>query len=133
MHQTDSTSGIEVCQCKGKVMSVHDTKTFTDMQGNKLFTIKNKMLSIHKSFHCDSPHGYDFEVKGHFKLVGSHSSVTFKNAADQEKVELEVNGDWIDRSANIEYGGRPVAHISRSFINVREIFGDKQTVSFARV
>lgn len=45
------------------------------------------------------------------------------------EVELEVKGDWFDRSASITFGGRPVAHISRSFFNVRQIFGDKQTVS----
>jgi hypothetical protein len=46
------------------------------------------------------------------------------------EVELEVKGDWFDRSASITFGGRPVAHISRSFFNVRQIFGDKQTVGF---
>ena len=87
------------------------------------------MLSIHKSFHAEAVNGHDFEIKGHFSLMGSKSSVHFKNAADNIDVELEIKGDWIDRSAAITYGGRPVANISRSFFNVREIFGDKQTVS----
>lgn len=39
----------------------------------------------------------------------------------------QVKGDWWDRSAEITYGGRAVAHISRSFLNYRQIFGDKQT------
>jgi uncharacterized protein YxjI len=124
-----TVDGIDVCKCHGKVISARDKKKFTDMANNEIFTLKNKMLSIHKSFHGDSPNGHDFEVKGHFKLIGSKSSVTFKNASDQNDVELEVKGDWIDRSAEITYAGRPVAHISRSFFNVREIFGDKQTVS----
>lgn len=51
----------------------------------------------------------------------------FKNAADGRHVEMEVKGDWFDRSAEITCGGQPVAHISRSFFNVREIFADKQT------
>lgn len=55
--------------------------------------------------------------------------MTFKNAADGAEIELEVKGDWIDRSAEITTGGRPVASISRSFFNVRQIFGEKQTVS----
>jgi uncharacterized protein YxjI len=53
--------------------------------------------------------------------------VEFKNAADGRHVELEVNGDWFDRSAEITYGGQTVAHIGRSFFNVRQFFADKQT------
>lgn len=126
-----TVSGLDVCRCKGHVMSVRDSKKFTDVNGNELFTLKNKMLSIHKSFKGDAPNGsaHDFEVKGHFALMGSKSSVHFKNAADGQEVELEVKGDWFDRSAEITYGGRPVAAIARSFFNVREIFGDKQSVS----
>lgn len=116
------------------------------MQGNEIYTLKNKLLSIHRSFHAEAPHNHDFEVKGHFSLLSSKSSVHFKNAADSNEVELEVKvrvqslfenpslradpfyqGDWFDRSASITFGGRPVAHISRSFMNYRQIFGDKQT------
>jgi uncharacterized protein YxjI len=62
-------------------------------------------------------------------VLSSKSTVEFTNAADGRHVELEVKGDWWDRSANITCGGQPVAHISRSYFNMREIFGDKQTVS----
>ena len=64
-----------------------------------------------------------------FAVLSSKSTVEFTNAADGRHVELEVKGDWWDRSANITCGGQPVAHISRSYFNMREIFGDKQTVS----
>jgi uncharacterized protein YxjI len=60
-------------------------------------------------------------------VISSKSEVVFKNAADGRPVELEVKGDWFDRSAEITCGGQPVAHIGRSFFNVREIFADKQT------
>lgn len=123
-----TAEGMEVCRCKGKVLSVRDKKQFTDVNGKLIFSLGNKMLSIHKSFHAESKEGYDFEVKGHFKLIGSASSVEFKNAADGQKVELEVKGDWFDRSADIKWGGREVASISRSYFNVRQIFGDKQSV-----
>ncbi|KAK5111562.1 hypothetical protein LTR62_004858 [Meristemomyces frigidus] len=122
-----TVDGLEVCKCKGKMISARDSKKFTDISGNEIFTLKNKMFAISKSFHGESPHGHNFEVKGHFKLIGSHSTVTFKNAADGNAVEFEVKGDWFDRSAEISYGGRPVAAIQRSYFNVREIWGDKQT------
>jgi uncharacterized protein YxjI len=53
--------------------------------------------------------------------------VEFTNAVDERHVELEVKGDWFDRSATITCGGQPVASIGRSFFNVHEIFADKQT------
>jgi len=65
-------------------------------------------------------------------VIGSKSQVLFKNAADGRHVEIEVKGDWFDRSAEISCGGQPVAHISRSIFNVRQIFADKQTY-FVRV
>lgn len=63
-----------------------------------------------------------------FTVLSSHSTVEFTNASDGRQVELEVKGDWLDRSANITFGGEPVANIGRSFFNIREIFADKQTV-----
>ena len=61
--------------------------------------------------------------------MGSKSAVTFKNASDGKQIELEIKGDWMDRSAEITWEGKPVATISRKFFNAREFFGDKQTVS----
>lgn len=76
-----------------------------------------------------SPSGeHDFEVKGHFKLLGTHSTCTFTNAANGQEVAIEIKGDWIDRSAEMTWDGKTVATIARSFFNVREILGDQQTV-----
>ena len=113
---------------------MRDKKKFTDMADNELFTLENKMFSIHKSFYARSPNDEakgSFEIKGKFKLMGSKSVVVFKNAADGKDVELEVNGDWLDRSAEITFEGKVVASISRKFFNAREFFGDKQTVSLS--
>lgn len=62
-------------------------------------------------------------------VLSSRSTVHFTNQADGSEIELEVKGDWLDRSAAITLAGRPVAHISRNFLNARQIFGDRQTVS----
>jgi uncharacterized protein YxjI len=60
-------------------------------------------------------------------VFSSKSTVVFKNAADGRPVELEVKGYWFDRSAEITCGGQAVAHIGRSFFNIRQVFADKQT------
>lgn len=122
-----TVEGQSVCKCKGKMLSLHNKKVFTDLAGQEIFELKNKTLALFKSFTAKSPAGHDFEVKGHFSVGKSHSTCVFKNFSSNEEVELEIRGDWLDRSARIEFGGRPVAHISRSFFNVREMFGDKQT------
>jgi uncharacterized protein YxjI len=124
-----TTDGLPVCKVKGKLISLHAKKVFTDMGGQEIFELKNKTLALFKSFVATSPVGHDFEVKGHFAVGKSKSTCHFKNFSNGQEVELEIRGDWFDRSADIVFGGVPVAHISRSFVNVREIFGDKQTVS----
>ena len=125
-----TAEGQDIVKVKGKMISLRDKKKFTDMSENEVFTLSNQMLSLHKSFRGETPNNaHDFEIKGKFKLMGSKSVITFKNASDQKDVELEVNGDWFDRSAEITWDGKPVASISRKFFNAAEFFGNKQTVS----
>lgn len=108
---------------------MHQKKTFTDLQGNEIFTLGKKTFAMFKSFEGESPAGHNFEIKGNFSVGSSKSTITFVNAADKTPIELNLKGDWFDRSANITIGDRPVASINRSFGNAREIFGSKQTVS----
>jgi hypothetical protein len=63
-------------------------------------------------------------------VVGTSKMIaTFQNASNNAPIELLIKGDWFDRSANITMGNVVVATISRSFVNMGQIFGDKQTVS----
>jgi uncharacterized protein YxjI len=56
-------------------------------------------------------------------------TATFTNTASSNAaVELSVKGDWFDRSAEIKMGDVVVAQIARKLLNMREIFGGKQTV-----
>jgi len=61
------------------------------------------------------------------KVGTSKMIATFQNASNRAPIELLVKGDWLDRSATITMGSTVVAQISRSFFNVREIFGGTQT------
>lgn len=125
-----TAEGQDVCICKGKAISARGKKKFLDMQENELFTLENKMLALQKSFRGVSPSGHDFEITGKFKMMGSRSICTFKNASDGRQVEIEVKGDWLDKSAEILYEDKVVASISRKFFNAREFFGGSQTVCF---
>lgn len=82
-----------ILKVKGKAVSMRDKKKFSDMADQELFTLSNVMFKLSKSFKGESPNGHDFEVKGHFSIGSSKSSVLFKNAADGKQVELNLKGD----------------------------------------
>jgi hypothetical protein len=59
-------------------------------------------------------------------------TVTFTNtASNNESIELQLSGNWIDRYCTITWKDQPVAQITRDFLNARQILGDADTVSFA--
>ncbi|CAF9935573.1 MAG: hypothetical protein ALECFALPRED_006486 [Alectoria fallacina] len=123
-----TVDGVEICKCKGKLLSVSDKKVFTDVQGQEIFAMKNKHFTIHKTFHAENPKGHElFVITKKFTVLANESTVTFKNESDGRNVELDVRGTWYDRSASVTFGGEPVAHISRSIFNMREILADKDT------
>jgi hypothetical protein len=69
-------------------------------------------------------------MKNNGLVVGSSKMIaTFTNTSNNAPVELLVKGDWFDRSATITMGDVVVATIGRSYFNMREFFGDQQTVS----
>ncbi|CZR54773.1 related to DUF567 domain protein [Phialocephala subalpina] len=118
----------EVVQCRGQTLSLSDRKEFATSSGTPLFSLRTKLLSIHKSFYAESPSGQLlFEVKGKFSIGTSKMIATFTNASNKAPVELLIKGDWFDRSAVISMNGTTVATIGRSYFNMREIFGGQQT------
>ncbi|KAH6681711.1 tubby C-terminal-like domain-containing protein [Halenospora varia] len=121
-------NGQEVVQCRGQTFSISDRKEFADAHGRPLFSLRTKLLSIHKSFYAEAPDGNEiFQVKGKFSIGTSKMIATFVNQSNGQPVELLVKGDWLDRSATITMNGAVVAQISRSYFNMREIFGGQQT------
>jgi hypothetical protein len=87
---------------------------------------------VHGHWHCLSPsHLSSIRATTNPHLVGgARMTVSFNNSAsgNNEPVELEVAGNWIDRYATISLGGQPVAEITRNFLNARQILGDADTV-----
>ncbi|PBP26524.1 DUF567-domain-containing protein [Diplocarpon rosae] len=118
----------EVVQCRGTTFSLSDRKEFADASGRALFSLRTRLLSLHKSFYAEAPGGEVlFEVKGKFSIGSSKMVATFTNASTRAPVELVIKGDWLDRAATITMGKTTVAQISRSYFNMREVFGGQQT------
>lgn len=92
-----------------------------------LFNIHTKMIAIHTTYEGEDASGRDVLKIQKKMSVGTKLEIKFKNAGTDEKVELDVKGDFWGGSANITLKDRPVAHISRSVANVRELKFDKQS------
>jgi uncharacterized protein YxjI len=105
---------------------------FLDLRGQSLFTVKKQLFHIHATFDGVSPQDESvmFTVKKSFAFGKAKLNVTFRNAADGQEMVLCLRGDFFDRKATITLGspeGPIVGTVSRSFLNMREIFADKQT------
>lgn len=79
-------NGHEVVQCRGQTFSLSDRKEFADTAGRPLFSLRTKLLSIHKTFYAEAPNGQVlFEVKGKFSSMSSLRSIDFGNLRADEK------------------------------------------------
>src|SRR4051812_6391683 len=76
-HITDA-AGVEVVRCQGTTFSLSDRKEFQDAQGRPLFSLRTKLIAIHKTFYAEAPDGKVlFEVKSKFSSMLSHPSLPF--------------------------------------------------------
>jgi len=124
-HIHDETN-VELLQCKAKLFSLHHQKVFYDMQGNQLWSLKHKPMSIPRQYYGEDPNGKEvFHVQGHWHLGGARMTISFTNtASNNEPIELQLAGNWIERYASLTWNDRPVAQITRDFLNARQILGD---------
>lgn len=61
---------------------------------------------------------------------GARMTISFTNtASNNEPIELQLAGNWIERYASLTWNDKPVAQITRDFFNARQILGDADTVS----
>lgn len=83
-HITDE-AGIEVVQCRGQTFSLSGRKEFADSQGRPLFSLRNKLLALHKTFYAEAGDGKVlFEVKSKF----SSTSPSPSTLANIYRIEL---------------------------------------------
>ena len=78
--EVKTLDGHPVLKVQGKAMSLSGRKEVMDMQGQHLFTIRNRQFSWNKSFYVEDPSGQEFmTVDGHHscKFEGQFSSFDF--------------------------------------------------------
>ncbi|WWD18250.1 hypothetical protein CI109_102700 [Kwoniella shandongensis] len=121
-------NGQVVVRCKGQAFSFRDRKVITDPNGRLLYGLRNKLMSIHKTYI-----GEDEQEREIFRIrkkisMSTRMEATFINHSTRAETTLELRGDFWGGSADIHMVNGPiVAQISRQMFNARELFTDKQT------
>ncbi|RXK37495.1 hypothetical protein M231_05216 [Tremella mesenterica] len=121
------SNGTPVCLCNARVFSVRDRKVITDLNGNMLYAIHNKLLTFLPEYIGEYPVSREvFRVKKRWGL-GTMMETTFLDSTSNTHITLTMQGDMWGGSADIMLGPTVIAQINRSLFNMRQIFGDQQT------
>ncbi|WVW80493.1 hypothetical protein I302_102477 [Kwoniella bestiolae CBS 10118] len=122
------TNGFTVVKCHGQAISFRDRKVINDPNGNFLFGLRNKLLTIHKTFIGETQDERElFRIRKRMSF-GSKMEATFTNPSTGQPITLLLKGDFWGGSADISIENGPVvAQISRQVFNMREVFTDQQT------
>jgi hypothetical protein len=114
----------------------HRPAVIKDARGQPLFSIKHKLIAIHSTYLGVHPQSNEtlFTVKSGFSF-GTKLTATFRNlagGAGGQEEELILRGDMLDRSAEImTKQGVVVARISRSFLNMGEMFCESSRLAYS--
>jgi uncharacterized protein YxjI len=103
----------------GKALRVRETLVFRDMQGNDLYTIKEKLLHIKDTM--DIYRGGEVAAtvkKAIISPIRDRWSVRIRDGPD-----LEVKGNILDHEYSIEEGREQVAQVSKKWFRVRDTYG----------
>jgi uncharacterized protein YxjI len=94
-----------------KIFSIGDDFWVTDEQGNQVFLVDGKALSIRHTFELKDRSGTVL-AKIHQRLVSIHDTM-----------DIERDGQVIDKEFEIRDGGMVLAQISRAWFRIRDTYG----------
>jgi uncharacterized protein YxjI len=103
----------------GKALRIRETLVFKDMQGDDLYTIKEKLLHIKDTM--DIYRGDDVAAtvkKALITPIRERWSVRIRGGPD-----LDVQGNILDHEYRIEEGRTKVAEVSKKWFRVRDTYG----------
>jgi len=115
----ENEAGERAFYVDGKALRVRETLVFKDMQGNDLYTIKEKLLHIKDTM--DIYRGDDVAAtvkKAIISPIRDRWSVKIRDGPD-----LEVKGNILDHEYSIEEGRNSVARVSKKWFRVRDTYG----------
>jgi uncharacterized protein YxjI len=113
-------NGRDVFLVDGKAFTLLREKlSFQDMQGRELAFIRERVLSLRKSYeiHRDG-HLAAVVKKDLFNFLRCHFTVDVPGPDD-----LEATGSFLDREYTFKRGGRKVASVSRKWFSLTDSYG----------
>lgn len=118
----------DVFAVKGKVMSISKKKRICDMNGNVLYTVRNKMIR----FFSHSVIIYDGD-KNKIARVKHPAFSVKKFIVEGYKDEITINGEFLSRRSEIVRNGKTIGTIDREFTIMTDAFcleGDEADIPF---
>lgn len=107
-----------VFQVKGKVFSITRKKYLCDLDGNRLYTIRNKWFNwfIHKAFIYDSDNNKIATVKDKWFNIKNEYFI------EDYKDEIKIDGQFFSLSSTILKNGEPIGTIRRKLTFINDAF-----------
>ncbi len=112
--------GNDVFFVDGKVLTLHDRLVFQDMKGNELVMIQRRLLSWGPT--------YEIYHGGQLKAVVKESVFSFlghRFTVDDENgpADLEARGNFTNHQYTFTRGGEAVAEVSESWFSIADTYG----------
>ena len=107
-----------VFQVKGKVFSITRKKYLCDLDGNRLYTIRNKWFNwfIHTAFIYDSDNSKIATVKDKWFNIKNEYFI------EDYKDEIKIDGQFFSLSSTILKNGEPIGTIRRKLTFINDAF-----------
>ena len=112
--------GNDVFFVDGKVLSLRDQLIFQDMQGTELAVIQKKLLSWGPTY--EIYHGGELKAvvkESLFTLLGHRFTVDDENGPD----DLEARGNFTNHQYSFTRGEQEVAQVSESWFSMTDTYG----------
>ena len=126
-----------------KIFSIGDDFWITDADGNRVFLVDGKAMRLRQTFELKDSSGAVVATV-HKKLIAIRETMEIEHdgqvVATVRKAlisplhhrsvidladgsQLEAVGNILDKEFDIQAGGQPIAHISRSWFRIRDTYG----------
>ena len=126
-----------------KVFSIGDDFWITDADGNQVFLVDGKALRLRQTFELKDTSGMvlatvrkklvairdTMEIEHDGRVVATVRKALVSPLHHRSVVDLddgsqfEAVGNILDKEFDIQAGGQPIAHISRSWFRIRDTYG----------
>jgi uncharacterized protein YxjI len=103
----------------GKILHIRQTLELKDPSGAVVATIRKKLVAVRETMEIERDGALLATV--HKVLVSPLHHRYVVDLADGG--QLEAVGNFVDKEFEIQYGGQPVARVSRAWFRVRDTYG----------